>query len=964
MPSGQLDDVVRHLRQMAGFSDCQRLTDSQLLEQYISSHDENAFAALVYRYGRLVRSVCRHFLHQEEDIDDAFQVTFMIFASKAASIRRASSVASWLYGVAYRTAMNAKRNRARRCEKQRNPGGHSREQPVTEAALREVQAILDQEVQRLPEKYRAPFILCCLEGKSRAECAQQLGLKEGTVSSRLAQARKQLQQRLARRGVVLSAALCAVELSRTTVAASVSTTLVKGLIEGGLACAAGRVIETNLISAEAAALAKGALQAMSAKTLKAALSALLTIGFVTGAGLLTCHVLAKKPAADRQSISPAKGAAKNRTEAPAGSKQDNIEVTIIRGFVLDPNGKPLADAKLYLAKPASLHRLPYPALSQKATSGPDGHFRFAVPKAELECNTQEESPAQVMVVADGYGCDWATIDPEQRDLTLRLVKDVPLGLRILDLNGRPVTGAKITVTDLWNPKDGDLGSYLDALRKNGQRTDDKHWHGPPPEKATATTGRDGRFHLAGVGRDRIVKLRIEGPAIATASLNAMTRVSPVVTNPKETWAFVGQEEIYGATSDYIATVSRPIRGVVRDKETGKPLADVWVGDEPWAKTDEKGRYELNGLAKAARYRLLAEPADGLHFQRGVELQDTPGLDALTCDIELVRWLMVRGRVMYKETGKPIVGARVQYWPLGGNPYLNKLLPGSWRPHSKAMTGPDGSYALTVMPGPGAITVIAPKLYKYMPAAVTLKERKDFFKTPLDYGDEEDGLTTAVGGGGYGGIYLSRHNAVVLVEPGEKEKTLVRDVVLQKPLERNGRVIGPDGRPIKGVRFYSMRPQRIAETLKGAEFTVRGINPKAPRSLVFYHKDKKLGYHLRDLRNDPSEPLTIMLQPCGSASGRILDPDGKPVAGLRGHLYRVEYNGRRSITDGAAEEGGAQPVITDKDGRFRVEGLVPGQMYEVIKWSDRRPGFLYRFALVRVKPGEHKELGDLKMDRIE
>src|SRR5262245_16327516 len=163
MPRGQMDGVLRHLRRAATLSQTQRLDDAQLLDRYVSCRDEDAFATLVRRYGRLVRSVCRHVLHHEHDIDDAFQVTFLVLARKAGSIRKTASVASWLYSVAYRTAMNAKkRARVRRCEQQRQPEGFAREQPVTEAALRELQAILDEEVERLPEKLRSPFVLCCL----------------------------------------------------------------------------------------------------------------------------------------------------------------------------------------------------------------------------------------------------------------------------------------------------------------------------------------------------------------------------------------------------------------------------------------------------------------------------------------------------------------------------------------------------------------------------------------------------------------------------------------------------------------------------------------------------------------------------------------------------------------------------------------------------------------------------------
>jgi RNA polymerase sigma factor (sigma-70 family) len=307
MARGRLGGVLRHLRRAVGLSATRRLADARLLERYVACRDEEAFATLVGLYGRLVRSVCRHVLHHEQDIDDAFQATFLIFARKAASIRKGTSVASWLYGVAHRTALNARRCRLRRREEQRDAERCAGEQPVSEAALREVQAILDDEVQRLPEKYRAPFVLCCLEGVSRAEAADQLGLKEGTVSSRLAQARKDLQHRLARRGVVLSAAVCAAELSRT--AAAVPPALVRSTTQAALPFAAGKTCAADLVSAEVGRLARGVLQNMGATSLKGITAVLLSVGCVVSAGLCTWQALGGKPAAqDRAAAAPSQAA--------------------------------------------------------------------------------------------------------------------------------------------------------------------------------------------------------------------------------------------------------------------------------------------------------------------------------------------------------------------------------------------------------------------------------------------------------------------------------------------------------------------------------------------------------------------------------------------------------------------------------------------------------------------------------
>src|SRR5262245_19442433 len=239
MPQQQLEPVLRHLRRVAGLTATQELTDGQLLERYVRSRDGEAFAALVRRHGGLVRSVCRRVLRHEQDADDAFQAAFLVLATRAPSIRKAHSVASWLYRVVYRTAMNAKRLRNRHDEAQRGAEGRARERPTPEVELRELQAILDDEVNRLPERYRAPFVLCCLEGHSKAEAAAQLGWKEGTVSSSLARARKELQRRLARRGVTLAAALCALEVGRTAARAASATPLVNATTQAGLMFAAG-----------------------------------------------------------------------------------------------------------------------------------------------------------------------------------------------------------------------------------------------------------------------------------------------------------------------------------------------------------------------------------------------------------------------------------------------------------------------------------------------------------------------------------------------------------------------------------------------------------------------------------------------------------------------------------------------------------------------------------------------------
>lgn len=241
--------------------------DGELLGRYIERREEAAFAALVERHGPMVWSVCRRTLNRH-DAEDAFQATFLVLVRKAATVAPREMVGSFLYGVAHRATLLARRTAARR---------RAREVQVTtmpepEVAHRDqwsdVRPVLDQELSRLPDIYRVVVVLCDLEGRSRKEVAKQLGVPEGTIAGRLARARTLLSKRLRQQGIALSAGALATLLSSNAEVA-VPGMVASSTINAAGVYAAGQAA-AGLLSAPVAALTEGVLKAMLVSKLKIA----------------------------------------------------------------------------------------------------------------------------------------------------------------------------------------------------------------------------------------------------------------------------------------------------------------------------------------------------------------------------------------------------------------------------------------------------------------------------------------------------------------------------------------------------------------------------------------------------------------------------------------------------------------------------------------------------------------------
>jgi RNA polymerase sigma factor (sigma-70 family) len=269
-------------------------TDGQLLDLFVRLRDEDAFAAVVRRHGPMVLGVCRRVLRNAADADDAFQAAFLVLARKAATISTRHLLSQWLYGVAYNTARKLRQSNTRRA---------AREHPLTEGVeplanapepRDELLRILDEELNQLPERYRAVIVLCDLDGLTRREAAQMLSCPEGTVGGRLARARALLAERLTRRGVTAAAGLLVAVLTERAAVAVPLDGVMRAVGADDLARAAAQ----GLISARVAHTTEGVLKGMFATKLRTIAATVLCCGLALACGFGAIHFANAQPKTD------------------------------------------------------------------------------------------------------------------------------------------------------------------------------------------------------------------------------------------------------------------------------------------------------------------------------------------------------------------------------------------------------------------------------------------------------------------------------------------------------------------------------------------------------------------------------------------------------------------------------------------------------------------------------------------
>jgi RNA polymerase sigma factor (sigma-70 family) len=900
MRGGQLDNVLHHLNHLAAARQAGELPDRDLLERFVTHHDQAAFAAIVERHGPLVLSVCRRILRREHNAEDACQATFLVLARKAGAIRKRDSLGSWLYGVALRVARKLADDVRRRACQEVTDADVCLPDATGEITWREGLAVLDEELNRLPTSYRLALALCYLEGKSQEQAARELGCTPRALCGRLGRARECLRRRLVRRGLHLSAALLGTLLIAAHQAAALPPTLALSTVRAAAALLSGQPL-ARVVSVNVATLTEGVLAAMFATRLRAGAALVLTVSLLAAAGVLAAGGPSERGAPAAKAVVPA-----------ALADKDARNLLTIRGRVLDPDGKPVRAARVFVldrpARPIRSSKDFSVMVAGETQTDAQGRFQLRARSPGGEPPPSPIHPLPVIFVrAEGHaaGAHAVPTREQKEGIVIRLPRQQVLRARFLDdTTNKPVKDLVVKVFGVFHGVPGQGGGLV-----------------IPPAQAPRAwfpamkTDAGGRLQLYGTAPAHFVIVEWRDPRFRAQRLQLW-----------KTEAQQGGEEVVFKLEPPVPEL---ISGRVTFKDTGKPAAGVTVRTRgSKTTTDLQGRFRLktdwpppesapySGSPTVSAWVEVDAPAGSAYLgairhtgpSRYPRRDSTLGpWEPAKVDIALPRGVLVRGRVLEAGTNKGIRGATV-----------------SFKNH-QATSGPDGTFSLTTDAGPGHLIVRAAA--DYAPAEGIVYGRPAF-----------------------------AHAIVPLTVKGDKDAKPVQ-VVLRRGVVVKGKLTGPDGQPVNGVVLISRLtvsaqlppPSPVRDIPVAANFELRGCDPDKSYPVVFFQEQKGWGALVQVSGKQASKPLEVRLRPCGAAKGRYLGADGRPVAGrlTSPDLHMVLTPGDFAWWGAFIEHSNIRKDWhTDAQGRISWRNLVPGVTYRV---NNRN---------FTVKPGEELDLGDI------
>jgi protocatechuate 3,4-dioxygenase beta subunit len=702
----------------------------------------------------------------------------------------------------------------------------------------------------------------------------------------------------------------------------------------------------------------------TARVWATALSVVVLVGIGTLIAASTSPDASQPPKKDAP-VAVAKDAAK----PSAGEK---LTVT---GKVTDAAGEPVRGARLYIPylkkdPPVSEDDIGAKEIGRTAA---DGTYKVEFVKTE--------ETRYLIVGADGHAIGWADLEHATgtHEATVKLVKDLPVEGRVIDTEGKPVAGATVAVNSVLAPADGKLDEFLtgwknewnDALRL----VNDRMYMPLESLHGTGKSDKDGKFALKGIGAERIAVVEVSGRGYAKATVYVITRtgldaapinkaahdrISPELRIP-------GQPPMLsGPKVELVLQGTKVIEGTITDAETGKPMPGVMVtsgsgyNDQVVATADKEGKYRLTGLEKNREYlvhTMTRDEKNTPYLMWSARVKDTEGLTPIQHDIQMTKGVVVTGRLIDRQTGKAVKGS-VRLAPLPDNKFFGTK-PAYSGYSSERLSHPveNGKFRVVTIPGTAVLmaqaydtgeTIGGKPVNPYRPAVPDPDHPSYFAK------DGEGSYRFNAAGPSLEFLSILNACKVVDLKPDAGEVTV--DLYLERGKTARLNVLDPDGKPLAGATvagITSSWPPTFA--LPRDTTMVYALDPARPRTLYLLHQEKKLAGWVR-VRGDEKEPVTAKLAPAGSVTGKLVDPDGRPIpgvavslqfpAGAGNDLYRDVYAGRPA-------------AVTDKDGAFRVDAVVPGVKF-TLSLTKGQSYFLGepRIGQKQAEAGKTLELGAL------
>jgi protocatechuate 3,4-dioxygenase beta subunit len=720
-------------------------------------------------------------------------------------------------------------------------------------------------------------------------------------------------------------------------------------------------------------IAREVLKGMTIHKLELVALALLTLGaFPAGAGLQGRALASERDEPKGIAIEGAPRLAVQKPESPTPAKKNAKAAgpgrMFVTGRVLDPKGKPVANANVMayarkkLGDASSLAALVVNPAFFQGRADADGRFHIDAPRS----SSSEYDVLAVSALAPGYGIGFTMLDPDapEPSADISLGKEVLVEGRFTDILGKPANGVDVVVGTINQTVQGRVETMMQAPWS--PRKDLGAWPG------VATTDADGRFRIRGLGRDLMASLTIEDTRFARQNIVIQTSGSRKITSDAIK---------VGADPKALAMAVAPaqtITGRVLYADPGQsvPNATIWVqasrgnrgGGTSVFRADSQGRFRMNPRT-GDKFSLTVEAADDRSYLSTYQTFDWPnGAITHSIDVKLVRGVMIDGKVVEEGVAKtPVEGAIARFVPYDetkANPNYLTIA---------SLTQADGSFRLAAPTGPGALVIQGPS---------------------------DDFVLRAAGTSGgmlYGrpGISPSYAHAYQFLDINANSKIAPVTIALRRATTVKGLVVGPDGQPARNAKFMSRlfteraaaggwkRFSQITQPTREGHFELHGVDPEEQVPVFFIDPERSLGATVNvSGRSVANGPITVRLEPCGSATMRLVDSAGKVLAN-RGALVTIVQSVAPRMNargpDGKVEQLSMEGVLlttadpvhyqkpvpsSDARGHVSLPALIPGATYQVIDRTVVRTVPNPVRKEFSVKAGETVDLGDILIGKPE